>query len=307
MSHALPSDWLKWLSDPYAVLGVSVVADQQRILKRYRAVAKILHPDRYLNADQKTRDQTTQLLARLVNPAYAKIKDESGRKEVSALLRLQTRRLLKEGQPIARCDVARELMRLSVQTADIFYEQKVAELAEQQFQSPTQFGLLAPQLIELNLVYFQLKQGDGILREQRSGLIAQPTQPITQQRSALNLEEQDFPRHNYATRHYDRAKQYAQKGSWKEAIQELRDAIRIDPTHSEFHALMGYVYLRQDQRSMAKVYFKQALKLNPQDPLAQRFADKVQLQETPPSSKAPDPKPEARRGLFGLFRGAKES
>ena len=44
-------EWQNWLVDPYAVIGVPVTADGQRLLKRYRSVAKLLHPDRYIQAD----------------------------------------------------------------------------------------------------------------------------------------------------------------------------------------------------------------------------------------------------------------
>lgn len=90
-SSTFSPDWLKKLSDPYAVLGVSVAADDRRVLKRYHAIAKVMHPDHYLSADPAEHDFASGLFARLINPAYEKIKQEKGRAEVMATLWLQAR------------------------------------------------------------------------------------------------------------------------------------------------------------------------------------------------------------------------
>jgi curved DNA-binding protein CbpA len=48
-------EWLNLLTDSYAVLGVSVAADERRVLKRYRSVAKLLHPDSLAYGDPTTK------------------------------------------------------------------------------------------------------------------------------------------------------------------------------------------------------------------------------------------------------------
>ncbi len=309
-------NWQDWLSDPYAVLGIPVTADPQRIMKRYRAVAKVLHPDRYGNADPQVRDWVTQVLARLVNPAYAKIKDDLGQREILALVRLQALQNLKDGVPV-QTPIARSLMQQSVQSTEIFYEQQVSRISETLYEVPTALGDRIQELLELNVVYLQLKQGDHPQRQRRTGLM--PPEPAVQtgrstptatpipQSGPLN-GAMSGPLSNglgtpqyYAQRHYDRAKHYAQTSRWKEAIQELKDAIRLAPSCSDYHALMGFIYMKQDQMGMARVYFKQALKLNPDDKLAKRFS---QYLPKPATSEpiVPETKPAEKRGLFGRFR-----
>jgi tetratricopeptide (TPR) repeat protein len=311
-------NWQDWLSDPYAVLGLPVTADPQRIMKRYRAVAKVLHPDRYGNADPQVRDWVTQVLARLVNPAYAKIKDDLGQREILALVRLQALQNLKDGVPVQR-SIARSLMQQPVQSTEIFYEQQVSRIAETLYEVPTALDDRIQELLELNAVYLQLKQGDQ--RQRRTGLMtpdpyaqpvrATPTATPIPQNGAMSgslsgamsgplSSGLGTPQH-YAQRHYDRAKHYAQTARWKEAIQELKDAIRLDPNCSNYHALMGFIYMKQEQMGMARVYFKHALKLNPEDKLAKRFS---QYLPNPATSEpiVPEPKPAEKRRLFGLFR-----
>lgn len=51
----LPPGWVEKLCDPYAVIGISVFADDRQIFKRYHTLAKLLHPDRHAkncNPDQ---------------------------------------------------------------------------------------------------------------------------------------------------------------------------------------------------------------------------------------------------------------
>jgi curved DNA-binding protein CbpA len=298
-------DWLQHLSDPYAVLGISVVADEKRILKRYRQVAKMLHPDRYILSEHSGQEVAEQLIARLVNPAYAKLKQEASRRDILALLRLQARRLIRTGTFVPQSDVARELMRQSVQTADRFYEQALCRLAEQQFQPIEQFSEVTQQLSELNLIYFQLKLGDLWLREKRTGLISgsvvAPLSPTVPRESpqTVTINPPQTLQISYARRHYERAKQYVQHGFLLQAIQELKDAIRMEARTSEYHALLSYVYWRQRMPGAAKAYCRQALKLNPDNPLAQLIATKLNLTLHPTSGPLMVPQ---KRGLLSLFR-----
>ncbi|NDJ19915.1 DnaJ domain-containing protein [Myxacorys almedinensis A] len=292
---------MKLLSDPYAVLGVSVAADDRRVLKRYHAIAKVLHPDRYLFAESADQDFANQVFARLVNPAYEKIKHDKGRSEVMAMVRLQVRRLVRDSQLVPQSEIARELMRQPVHEAEIFYEHAIATLAEVQFQDLERFHLVSQQLDELNLIYLQLKMGDLFVREKRTGLVAaSEVKPATQYIFARS--EQSSSTVDYARRHYDRAQQYIKKEVWGQAVLELRDALKIAPHQAAYHALLGFAYLRQDMSGMAIVHFRQALKLDPTEPLATEFAPRLNLQAKSPShpiSTGTEPK---LGSLFRLFR-----
>lgn len=289
------ADWLKQFSDPYAVLGLAVTADDRRALKRYRNVAKLLHPDSLTEADSETRSFATQLFARLVNPAYQKLKQEKGRSEMLAALRFRVRRMAKEEAFLPKSDIARQLLNVPVPSVDTFYEQAVTELAESEYQPLTQFEAIAPQLEELNLVYLQLKMGEPMIREKRTGII-----PAAQAKSiAFNSIAPDPEKTsvNYAQRHYVRAQEYMKHSEWTKAVQELRDAIRLEPKKSDYHALLGKAYLMQNLPGTAKVYFQQALKLNPRHELALQHAKQLNLQVDPLVSGTMPKEPKG--GLFG--------
>lgn len=268
------SEWLNQLSDPYAVLGLSVAADDRRILKRYRSVAKGLHPDSYMSTDAATKQLASQIFARLVNPAYQKLKQEQARTESLANLRFRVRQINRDEPLLPRVVVARQLLQKPTQEVEIFYEQAIARLAEFQFQPLDQFAFVTQQLSELNLVYLYLKMGEPMIREKRTGIV-----PATEARPPQFTPPAETAQmtSSYAQRHYQRAQVHIRAANWAQAVTELRDAIRLESEKSEYHSLLAKVYLTQNLSGMAKVHFRQALKFNPQDPLALQYAARLNL------------------------------
>lgn len=297
--RSIPSDWLDKFSDPYAVLGVAVTADDRRVQKRYRNVAMLLHPDRYVSAEAAIRETANEMLMRVVNPAYEKLKQEKSRTESAALLRFQVRRISREGILKPQSDLARQLMTHPATEVDVFYEQAVVRLADAQYQPIEQFEVTTLQLSELNLVYLQLKMGEVLVRERPTGIVPAQEKPIQVAPTPSSAD-------SYARRHYKRAQQYMKNQRWSQAVQELRDAIKLEADKSEFHALLGVAYLQQNLTGMATVYLRQALKLNPNDPLASRYAARLGIKTESPATQTQQNGSAAKnRGLFGLFRSRK--
>lgn len=303
------SDWPSRFTDPYAVLGLSVSADDRRVLKRYRTVAKLLHPDGYAAADPALREVVGQMLARLVNPAYQRLKQEKDRSETMASLRIAVSRINQAGVMTPKSAIARQLLKTPVSNIEVFYEQAVSQLAEVQYQDLSQFEATTEQLGELNLTYLCLKIGEPAIRPKPTGLV--PSQPARAAAAmAVSRESTTQPPPNYAFRHYQRAQEYMKKSNWPMAVQELRDAIRLEATRSEYHSLLAKAYLMQNLTGMATVHFRQALKLNPKDPLALQHAQKLKITVEPSSTPGtatvrkpinPNGNMPKSGGLFGLF------
>uniref|UniRef100_A0ACD5GVI3 Tetratricopeptide repeat protein n=1 Tax=Desertifilum tharense IPPAS B-1220 TaxID=1781255 RepID=A0ACD5GVI3_9CYAN len=66
--------------------------------------------------------------------------------------------------------------------------------------------------------------------------------------------------------YYRRAEELMSKGNLAQAILELRDALKLEPSNSSCHSLLGEIYLKQNQSTMAKVHINQALKAQSQRP-----------------------------------------
>lgn len=311
MPHAAFSpEWLNRFTDPYALLGVSVAADERRILKRYRVVAKQLHPDALVDVPAELRLLADQVLPKLVNPAYQRLKQDKGRNEVLATLRFKVRRLSRDQQLQPTSKPSKYLLDVAEAEVDVFYEQAVDQLCDRQYESLANFETCTQQLSELNLVYLRRKMGAPVIREKRSGLVAATT--IAADAPADHLANGGKSSGlAYADRHYGRAQEYLKGKNVQAAIQELKDALKIDPKNSSYHCLMGQAYLLQKLPGMAKVHFKQALRLNPSNAVALKYARQLNLTMTdlpprpaaPPQDKPkqPDSRPSdiPKRSLFG--------
>ncbi len=303
---AFSADWIGQFTDPYAVLGLSVSADDRRVLKRYRTIAKQLHPDSQERKDSQERALANQLFAKLVNPGYQRLKQDKGRAETVAMLRFRVRRLARDESLSPKNEAARRLLSTTIADVDIFYEQAVSKLAELQYQPLSRFEVVTQELAELNLVYLHLKMGEPMIREKRTGLVSAPQVPKVRLSQPGNPEAQSV---SYAERHYLRAQEYLKKGNATLSVQELRDAIKINPQIGKYHALLARAYLSQNLPGAAKAYCRQALKLDPGDRLAISCAKKLGIHVEPSASDASPQlsrtsKPQgkgAKGGLFGLF------
>jgi curved DNA-binding protein CbpA len=309
-SSAFSPDWLQRFSDPYAVLGVSAAADDRRILKRYRQLAKQLHPDvqRQVAATHQLFFQ--QVLPKLVNPSYQRLKQEKSRNEVLATLRFKVRKLTRDQQLQPYSSLAQRLLTITEAEVDLFYEQALEQLNGQQFESLGQFEATTQQLEELNLVFLRRKMGEPVIREKRTGLMAPSratASPIPSPGSGKSAEK---PTQNYADRHFKRAQDYLRRRDATGAIQELKDALKLEPQNSNYHCLIGQAYLLNKLPGMARVHLKQALKFNPKNSVAQKYL--TQLQEHAPKDSnsqaqsssgtgANESAPRSARGKQGLM------
>jgi curved DNA-binding protein CbpA len=306
-SSAFSPDWIKQFPDPYAVLGVSVTADERRISKRYRQVAKRLHPDQQIQADEESRLFSSQILTTLVNPAYQRLKLDKGRAETLATLRFKVRRLSREHKLVATGPLAKQLIDLDESEVEIFYEKALVELSETQYHSADVFAQQTQAIAELNLVYLRRKMGDPVIREKRTGLVSatavQSPVAATAPKKPVSGSSDDSSHISYAQRHVMRAKTYIASKCYQEAVQELRDAVRIEPENSNYHTMLGQAYLLQKMTGMAKVHIRQALKLDPNNLVARKYAKQLDLDlsQRPQSSHAKDNGQSKPGGLFKFF------
>ncbi len=287
-SSAFSPDWLKQFSDPYAILGVAVTADERRIAKRYRQVAKHLHPDQQIGAEEAAREFTNSVLTRLVNPAYQRLKQDKGRAEVLATLRFKVRRLTRENKLTAKVAQSQQLLNIDEAEVDLFYEKALTELSDEQYSSTAHFAAQTEAIAELNLIYLRRKMGDPVIREKRTGLMSATSQPSTvsdapaaQPVSPQSTEKTSV---DYGQRHVARAKTYIASKSYAEAVQELRDAVRIEPNNSNYHTMLGQAYLLQKMNGMAKVHIRQALRLDSQNRIAQKYAKQLEISAPTPTA-----------------------
>lgn len=90
-------------------------------------------------------------------------------------------------------------------------------------------------------------------------------------------------------------------GALRTQLHEARDAckraLEMEFYNADFHANLGFVYMQAGLKSTALESFEEALKWDPEHPVAARYAREIKT-----GKKAPTEGAKPRRGLFGLFR-----
>ncbi|MDY6939576.1 MAG: DnaJ domain-containing protein [Cyanobacteriota bacterium] len=256
--------------DYHAVLGMPIDASAREIRKRFLNIARRLHPDICKAEDKQLAEA---ILSKLVNPAYAKLSNDRERDEYVVLLKMMGKRLIQDRQSIAlQSDAAKQLSQNN--NFERAYRTVLEELAARQYEDLSQTLDRIAQMSELNLVYLLRKErsGGGVKKEQkvvsRPPVAPPPTQPPQREnRGAV-----------YIDRHCQRAEGLMANNNLNSltmARKELQDALKLDAENSRVHALMGTVYLKQNQLkpssvniTLAKKHITQALKLNTKEPTA---------------------------------------
>ena len=121
------------------------------------------------------------------------------------------------------------------------------------------------------------------------------------QSRSTDLGSQD---NQYVSQYCRRAEELIAKNRFQAAIQELRDALKLNPKSSRCHSLLGTIYLKQQQTTMARVHLTQALKFNSQEQDALKGMEQLKKidKKQQPATKG-GTKSSERKGLFGLFGG----
>jgi tetratricopeptide (TPR) repeat protein len=266
------------LTDHHAVLGLPVTIEPRAVRKRYLKLARMLHPDTLRSASHADKQKASQLLSKLVNPAYEALTGKSS-SEHQVILEQTGKRLASEGgTPSVNSELAKALFKApgDPQTA---YLQALKTLAAEQYQSMADAIERIETLSELNLIFLMKKAGQGV--RQGPSTVGRPAgaaaktaksstgpatagQPATPKGTTAQPAAPASPVDNYVRR----AQEYMTKKNFAKAILELRDGLKIDAQHSTCHGLLGLAYLQQNQMSMAKVHITKALQSNPRDPIA---------------------------------------
>lgn len=259
--------------DPYAALGLSLNAEDRRILKRYRQIAKLLHPDVQAGSSAPISQISEQLIAKVINPAYQRLKQERSRSEALANMRFRVRQLDRQGKLTPSFESAQQLLRIPEAEVEVFYENTVNQLTLNQFDSTDEFATVLSGLSQLNLAFLHRKISQPI-RSKRTGLV-----PVDAPQTSSDADPKsetaappEPPVINYAEKYGIRARTYLSQRNYDLAIQELREALKITPNSIELHSMLGQAYLMKKSYGMARVHLKRVLELSPNHTIALKYS-----------------------------------
>ncbi len=284
-------------TDRHAILGVSVNAEEVDIRERYKTVARLLHPDSAQWKTDEERNFAVRLFSSLVTHAYGALSKSSTREEQSIVLQLLSKRLVEEGSNLAIADPLCQQLYQSGADFEQVYARTLVEMGKRQYLDLHRSIEAIQQISELNMVY--------LLRKQLQTVRSTPPQAIPSKPAAKVAETTaDLAKPSPIEGALRRADEYVSKKNWAKAGLELREATAIEPNSARAHALMGLVYLNQQQITMAKISMKKALQLNPKDPHVLRIKQEFDRVANPSNNQA-NPKVPAKKpseGIFGFFK-----
>ncbi|ABB56844.1 J domain-containing protein [Synechococcus elongatus] len=284
-------------NDYHAILGVSVDATPEQIRRQYLQIVRRLHPDRLQGDRQQLRDTSTLVLARVVNPAYNALSQPQRYQDHLLVLQAKAQQARARQISIRAMHEAAQKLAISPQIrAD--YQALVQQLSTDLYSSLSEIEERINQLSELNLVYLQRNPGVAETMPMAKVTVTPVPAAATAatQGEAAPVATGATSTSERVASYLRRAEDYVSKQAFAPAIAELRDALRLDANDSRCHALMGSIYLQQNQLTMARVSIRRALALDPQN--AQALEAQRQLAQQDAKA-APPPPPKGKRGLLG--------
>lgn len=302
--------------DQHAILGLPVDAEIKQVRQRYISIARVLHPDSCKAETEAQKKQATQMLSKIINPAYEQLSQDRHRKEYGVVLKRLGQRLAGEpAQMNLHTEEAKQLLQAGA-NLDLLYKNSIQKLSAEQYKEVLVEKILESiaNISELNMVYLMRKESKGeSVRTAPAASKATPTTPPTVPKAPAPVA-----RVSLAEPYIRRGEEYLVKNNFAQAIQELREGLQMDQSSSSCHGLLGLAFLKQNQPTMAKVHINRALQLNPQEPSALKARDilnRLSGQSTQGGSskstsgntkKPPDNKSGGGGFLGGMFGGKKK-
>ncbi|MGD1938882.1 MAG: DnaJ domain-containing protein [Cyanophyceae cyanobacterium] len=313
--------------DHHAVLGIPLTSASRGVRKRYLRIAPRLHPD---TCDAKTpegKEYAKDLMSKLVNPAYATLSNEGKRADHEAVLRVIQGRLAEKPPSIPMRSSMADQLRKATDLQGT-YNKLIEQVANIQYGDLRKTLAAIATISELNLIYLARSSKAVNTPRATPGVARTAPPPSTQPKSrpaAADTSENSISSATSAgatfnERALQRATELVNKGQLPMAVQELKDALKRDGNNAAGHALLGKVYLQQNQTTLAKVHLNRALALEPGHPIATAAKQKLERLTGPSgasSSRASSSRSKGQSsggkgksdggGLFGgLFGGRKK-
>ena len=228
-------------------------------------LARHLHPDTCPLENETDKVLANQLLSTLVSPAYNKFSKESDRAELFVILKKLGNNITQQPSPIEFTTDQGQQIAKGGNYQEI-YKVALQELSDRQYKFLDQTLEIIGKISDLNLAYLLQKQAQdrNFMMLQRLPLRVPSSTRNQNTSTTVKPKSQNY----LVEQAYRRAETLISTKNYSKAILELKGALKIEPSHSCCHALLGFCYFQQNQSTMAKIEIKKALSLNPQDPKA---------------------------------------
>lgn len=303
------------LVDHHAILGVPLDADAKQVRKRYLKIARKLHPDSLRDASDDQKQQASELLSKLVNPAYEVLRQERSSVEHKVSLKLKGQQL--QQQPaLLSLSTEQSKQVAGSNNVDYAYSNALKPLVLEQYESLDTVVDAIGEISELNAVYVMRQGGAPAPAKDDDKLLSvdEGTGGVGESGTVTVMSARER-RAQLIESFINRAKEFEYKGNFSRGIIELREAVKAHPQNPRCHAELGRLYMRSNQLKMASIHTRRALELEPKNQTAADVQKKLEAyakrtaknsSSAAKPSKGSSPSASKSGGLFGgLFGGKK--
>jgi tetratricopeptide (TPR) repeat protein len=216
------------------------------------------------------------------------------------MLELLGKRLVEEGNQVQIVDPLAQQLYQSGTDFELVYDRLLTEIVATQYIDLANSEQIINQISELNMVY--------LLRRQLQSVRSTPPSASTGIVGAApsgtkETTTSDLGKASSVEGALRRAEERMSKQNWVQAVPELREVISAEPNNVRAHTLLGLVYLRQQQLTMAKISINKAVQLAPRDPQVIQAKQEFDRASNPShnSAKNKTGAKKSSEGIFGLF------
>ncbi|MBE9221141.1 DnaJ domain-containing protein [Cyanobacterium stanieri LEGE 03274] len=279
------------VKDYYSILGVPIDASAKDIRLRYLKIAYQLHPDTCSAETPEEKEKASQILSKLVNPAYENLYKDKLRKECQLIFAEMSRRLASQVNDITISTEIAKTLHQAEKNRDKLYHELVQKIAVDQYQDINTVLTKIALISELNMVYLmsqnETQRRENISRSSRNvGEIQSSEAIITQQPSPETVannttqvqnETEATPQAEAGVNRLDRlianAENAAKIGNLEQAILDMREALKLDNANPKVHGLISYYYYKQGNKTYGKIHYNKAFSLNPNEPIVRQIKE----------------------------------
>lgn len=236
----LSSEKIDYLSetDYYKILGVDDTSDTDVIVKSYKNLAKVYHPDTFVGSEE--RERATKIFSKITT-AYNTLKDDAQRKkyDYDRRLKLEYEKTIQQAQAFHSNP--------NIKTSGGF----TISLTLNSNTINTNVGKSSPEI------------KDAIQKGKESLEDKEKQKQLEKEREEKNLEQAD--------QLYNDALAKLNSGDLDGAIMQLQTVVTLRTKVAKYHSTLGLIMQQKGWQSYAQSEFKKALIIDPKDKLALKY------------------------------------
>ncbi|PHV64342.1 DnaJ domain-containing protein [Cyanobacterium aponinum AL20118] len=298
------------VKDYYAILGLPISANPKDIRLRYLKLAYQLHPDTNQAETKENREKASTILSKLVNPAYENLYKDKLRKECQLIFSEISMRLAPMAKEMTLSgEIPKKLLREEA-NFNKMYQDLIETLAKEQYQDLSKLAVKIGLLSELNMIYL-VRQKQGELGKVMGGtssnvepkiavsepiITAAPEQSDNTGVSQQVEEKEEKVPVSRLEKLINSAKNHIEQFNPDAALFDLREAVKIDANSAVAHAMLGSVYLLQNNLPYGRIHINKAVGIDSNNPTVKKAQEELKQKEKKSSTGKTDGKKTESKG-----------